>query len=169
MGVFFLDSGLVYEGAATTSISGLGHLEGETVYGLADGIEVGPFTVVSGELVPSLTTPATKVMIGLRYMTTIETLEPEIGLTDLEAGTSLGLEKELNKAFVYVVESGGVVSIQKDGGDSYAIPFTEILNTKTEEISLGGGSGSGKVTIQSQSALPLFLAGISYDITSGSP
>ncbi len=167
MGVFFLDSGLVYEGTAATVISGLDHLEGETVYGLADGLEVGPFTVASGTI--TLTTAATKVMIGLRYMTTIETLEPEIGLTDLEPGTSLGLEKELNKAFVYLVETGGVVSIQKDGGSSYDIPFSEILNTVTEEISLGGGTGSGKLTIQSQSALPLFLTGVSYDVTAGSP
>lgn len=34
---FYVDSGLTYDGAATTTISGLDHLEGETVCVLADG------------------------------------------------------------------------------------------------------------------------------------
>lgn len=42
-----LHSAVVYDGAATTTLTGLGHLEGEEVYTWGDGVQYGPFTVSS--------------------------------------------------------------------------------------------------------------------------
>lgn len=61
----YLDSATYYNGVSTTSITGLSHLEGESVYAYADGMTQGPFTVASGAI--TLTTAATVVWTGFDY------------------------------------------------------------------------------------------------------
>lgn len=70
----YLDSSVFYDGPATTAISGLSHLEGESVAAYADGIEQGPFTVSSGAI--TLDTAASTVWVGLDYepLSNLETL-----------------------------------------------------------------------------------------------
>jgi len=66
------DSYVTYTGAATTTITGLGHLEGEEVVVWADGADVGTetdwtltYTVTGGQI--TLAEAATNVMVGLPY------------------------------------------------------------------------------------------------------
>lgn len=68
---FFVDSGLSYDGAATTTLTGLDHLEGETVQVLADG-SVHPDCVVSGGAI-TLSRSVTKAHVGLGYPSDLET------------------------------------------------------------------------------------------------
>ena len=78
---FFLDSGLSATfGSPTTAIGGLWHLEGQSVYALADGLVQGPFTVASGGI--TLTTAASTVHVGLQYSSLLETLRLEAGGAD---------------------------------------------------------------------------------------
>lgn len=60
--------------AKVTVISGLGHLEGETVTGLMDGNVITPQAVVNGAI--TLETGATKVTIGIGFVCLIQTLPP---------------------------------------------------------------------------------------------
>ena len=69
---FFVDSGLTYDGSPTTTLSGLDHLEGETLVALADGNLVTNLTVTSGAV--TLPNEASKIHIGLSYDATMETL-----------------------------------------------------------------------------------------------
>jgi hypothetical protein len=55
-----------------TTLSGLGHLEGQTVVGLSDGIPVSPRVVTGGEV--TLNNPATRIVIGLQYICDLQTL-----------------------------------------------------------------------------------------------
>lgn len=73
---FFIDSGLTYDGTATTSITGLDHLEGESVIALADGNVHPAMTVTSGAV--TLNNASSKVHVGLSYSSEIETLEPPV-------------------------------------------------------------------------------------------
>lgn len=68
---FFVDCGLTYTGAAATTITGLGHLEGETVVALADGAVVEDLTVSGGEI--TLPYAAETVHVGLAYTSTART------------------------------------------------------------------------------------------------
>jgi hypothetical protein len=70
----YLDSAVYYSGVSTTSIAGLDHLEGQSVYAYADGIVQGPFTVSGGAI--TLTTAASVVWAGLDYsaLSDLETL-----------------------------------------------------------------------------------------------
>lgn len=60
-----------------TIFGGLDHLNGQIVAGLADGIPVGPFTVVNGSI--TLANPATKVILGLSFTPQLQTLALDLG------------------------------------------------------------------------------------------
>jgi hypothetical protein len=60
-----------------TAISGLDHLEGQTVSILADGNVIAPQVVINGGVL--LAQPATKVTIGLRYTAQLQTLYLDTG------------------------------------------------------------------------------------------
>ena len=60
---FFVDAGLTYSGAATDTITGLDHLEGETVQVFADGGDHPDVVVASGSV--TLERQVTKAQIGL--------------------------------------------------------------------------------------------------------
>ena len=70
---FYVDSGLTYEGSPATVISGLDHLEGETVTILTDGYTVPDQVVENGQI--ELVRAASKVHVGLSYTPRIETLD----------------------------------------------------------------------------------------------
>jgi hypothetical protein len=60
-----LDAHVVYQGSATTTISGLSHLNGQTVAVWADGKDAGTYTVANGAI--TLATAAANVVAGLPY------------------------------------------------------------------------------------------------------
>lgn len=70
--LFYVDAGLTYDGAPTTTINGLGHLEGETVRILADGADHAAQVVTGGSI--TLNSPASKVHVGLGYQSRLRTL-----------------------------------------------------------------------------------------------
>lgn len=59
------DAHVVYQGAATTVITGLSHLEGKSVVVWADGRDAGTATVSGGQI--TLATAASNVVVGLGY------------------------------------------------------------------------------------------------------
>ena len=98
---FFVDSGLTYDGAATTSITGLDHLEGEEVAVLADGAVHPNRTVTSGAI--TLQLAASVVNVGLPYTATIKTMPIEAGAQD---GTAQGKEQRINGIVLDLFETG---------------------------------------------------------------
>ena len=76
---FYIDSGLTYSGAATATITGLSHLEGETVKVLAEGA-VHPDRTVSGGSI-TLDETYTKAQVGLAYTHKYKSLKMEGGGT----------------------------------------------------------------------------------------
>jgi hypothetical protein len=78
---FFVDCGLIYDGASTTILSNLNHLEGETVQILNEGAVEPPRTVTDGKI--TLDNATTKAQVGLGFTSTIQTLK-------LEGGSNLG-------------------------------------------------------------------------------
>lgn len=89
---FFVDSGLTYNGPPTTTISGLGHLEGKTVAVLATGVVQTSKTVSGGSI--TLDNAASRVIAGLPYTSTLQTMRVE--REDIK-GTSQGRKKRINQ------------------------------------------------------------------------
>lgn len=73
-----VDSALQYNGTAATVFSGLDHLIGLTVTGLADGNIIPP-QVVAADGSITLATPATLVTVGLSYTAKLQTLALDLG------------------------------------------------------------------------------------------
>jgi hypothetical protein len=100
--MFFVDSGLSYSGAPVSSVSGLAHLEGQTVGIVADGTAVPDAVVTSGSV--SLPRTASVIHVGLQYTSTLKTLPMEGGGDD---GTGHGKIKRIDKLTVRVMDSLG--------------------------------------------------------------
>jgi len=99
----FLDSHLSYSGSATSSLSGLDHLEGQTVSILADGSVHANKVVSSGAI--SLDRSVTKACVGLSYDSVLQTMRIEGGAAE---GTSQGKIKRISKVVLRLFETVGV-------------------------------------------------------------
>ncbi len=96
---FFVHSGLTYEGASTSTLTGLSHLEGESVQVWAND-DYETQTVSSGAI--TLDVAATKAQVGLGYTSTVITLPVEAGS---RIGTSSGQFKRINNVIAKVLET----------------------------------------------------------------
>ena len=99
----FLDSHLSYSGSATTTLSGLSHLEGQTVSILADGSVHANKVVSSGAI--TLDRSVTKACVGLSYDSILQTMRIEGGSLE---GTSQGKIKRISKVVLRLFETVGV-------------------------------------------------------------
>lgn len=105
----FLDSAIAFNFAEPAAqITGLTHLEGQTVYALADGNPAGPFTVRGGAI--TLPAPAGRVLVGLAYEAVLGSLPIQPPLAD---GTPRDRKHRLNGISVSVLDSrGGCVGVE---------------------------------------------------------
>ena len=99
---FYVDSGLTYDGAPAATISGLAHLEGQTVDVLSDGAPH-PQRVVTGGQV-TLQRPASVVHVGLPCPCLYRSMRMEAGSSD---GTAQGKTKRIHKAVLRFLNTGG--------------------------------------------------------------
>jgi len=99
----FLDSHLSYSGGSTSTLSGLAHLEGQTVSILADGATHATKVVSSGAI--SLDRACTKACVGLSYDSVLQTMRIEGGAAE---GTSQGKTKRISKVVLRLFETVGV-------------------------------------------------------------
>lgn len=101
LNAFFVDSGITYNGASTTTITGLTHLEGETVAILADGNIQANKVVAAGQITLSLA--ASVVHVGLAYTGLMQPMRLDAALKD---GSAQGRLKKLHEVYVRVYRSG---------------------------------------------------------------
>lgn len=92
---FFVDSGLTYDGAATLTLSGLEHLEGEVVGILGNGGVKADETVVDGEI--TLAETVTKAHVGKRFTYKLEPMTLNIVT---QAGTARGSIKKITELVI---------------------------------------------------------------------
>lgn len=106
--MFYVDSGLTYDGVPADNISGLEHLVGETVQVLADG-SAHPDCVVNGSGEIDLDLEASVVQVGLGYTPIVQTMRIEGGSGD---GTAQGKIKRLDSIVFRLINSLGVLVSQ---------------------------------------------------------
>jgi hypothetical protein len=130
---FYVDSGLTYDSAATTTISGLNHLEGETVQILADG-SAHPDKVVSGGVV-TLDRSASTVHVGYSYDSKMQTLRLEAGADD---GVSQGKIKRIHGVTVRFIDTVGA-EVGPDENSLDRIPFRDSSMAMDEAVPMFDG------------------------------
>lgn len=161
---FFIDSGVLFSGTPTTTVSGGDHLEGETVQILADGAVVPSQVVVDGTI--TLAKPASKINYGLGYASDIETMRMEAGSAN---GTSQGKIKRINRTTIRLFETLGV-KIGPDDKNLDIIPFRSTSDamdsapprfTGDKEVSFNSGyETEGRVFIRQEQPLPLTVLSV---------
>ena len=166
---FFVDSGLTYSGSAATSISGLAHLEGETVSILADGSTHASKTVSSGAI--TLDAAAKEVQVGLPFTSQIQTLRVDEGS---RLGSAQGKIKRISEITVLLYRSVGLKvgttdsDLQEisfiDIGSSLSTPIPLFTGQKTIEF-VGGYDIDAQILIKQDQPLPMSLLAIFQTLT----
>ena len=126
--LYYLDAAVKPAGTGHTIVTGLDHLEGETVCVLADGIK-GSY-IVSGNQI-TLDVEADTVIVGLPVTSTFEPF-------DLETEESVGRRKQLYQSKLMVWRSLGG-SIAHDGEDYQDLIYHTAGETMDESIPLKDG------------------------------
>jgi len=157
----YLDSQLAYDGSATTTISGLDHLEGEEVSILADGATHPNKTVSSGAI--TLDRSSTKVKVGLPYVSLLQTMRIDAGADN---GTSQSKTKRIYEITARLYESIGI-EIGPDLDNMERIPFRSSANamnsgvnvfTGDKEIEFRGNyETDGFIVVRQTQPLPLTI------------
>jgi hypothetical protein len=166
---FFIDSGLTYSGSATTTVSGLDHLEGETVSILADGATHPDETVSSGSV--TLDRSATKIHIGLPYTSLLQTMRIEAGAKE---GVAQGQTKRIHDVTIRLLESVGV-EIGSSLDNMERIPFRSSANPMDVAIPTFSGDKQvefrgdfetdGYIYVRQTQPLPINIIGIYPTVT----
>ena len=165
---FCVDSGLSYNGAPATIISGLNHLEGEDVTVLADGNEVTGMTVVSGSI--TLPRAASVVHVGLPYLPVIELLDVDINSPSESVKAN---QISVSRVTIEVEKSrGGFVGPKLDDGSTgqmieikprFQSDGYETIELKTFKQAVDiapGWSQGGGIRIEQRSPLPLTILSV---------
>lgn len=100
---FYVDSGLTYSGSSATTISGLSHLEGQTVAVLNNGAVEANKTVSSGAI--TLTNATTKCHVGLPFTAELESVNVE---PKSQYGTTQGKRGRIDKVIFRLFETVGL-------------------------------------------------------------
>ena len=125
---FFVDDGITFSGTGT-SITGLAHLEGETVEILGDGLVQATKKVTSGA-VTAATAIVAKAQVGFPFTSVLQTVNLEAGA---RSGTSQGKIKRIIQAIVRFLETGNA-SMGYDSTRTDAISFTAGALTSGDKI-----------------------------------
>jgi hypothetical protein len=164
----FLDSALAYSGSAATTMSGLDHLEGQTVSILADGATHPDKTVVSGSI--TLDRSATDVKIGLAYKSILQTMRLDAGSQN---GTSQGKTKRIYEITIRLYESIGV-EVGESLDNMERIPFRTSSDPMDEGIPVftgdkavefrGNYDTDGFIFVRQTQPLPLTILSLYPDL-----
>lgn len=90
------DSFVAYSGVSTTTIDGLGHLEGKEVVAWGGGVDLGTYTVSGGEI--ELSSAVTSAIVGLGYTATWKSMRKALNSA---LGTPLNQRKRI--AFIGLI------------------------------------------------------------------
>ena len=146
------------------TLSGLSHLEGQTVSILADGATHPTKTVSSGAI--SLDRAAKKVKVGLAYTSLLQTMRIDAGSQN---GTSQGKTKRIYEITLRLFETVGV-EVGPDLNHMERIPFRSSANPMNEGIApftgdkevefRGNYDTDGFIVIRQTQPLPLTVLSV---------
>lgn len=169
---FYVDSGLTYDGSATATVTGLDHLEGQTVKVLADGKVQPDKVVASGSI--SINRAASVIHVGLPYTHRYEGLKLAAGG---EAGSSVNKVKKISSIGAVILDTSefnvATVDYDKNGRTQHTLRdvsfdrdhfdpsdpvplFTGETNLETS----GNYSRDTRIYIEGDNPLPFTLLGL---------
>ena len=168
---YFVDGGLTYRGAAVTTISGLWHLEGETVQVLADGAVHPPQVVQAGAI--SLDYPAVAVHVGLPFVSDLQTLPQAF---DAAPAAGQGLMKNVSRVLVRVQASANIKAgpsfdrLRDFPARAVSDPYGSPPALRNGELSLAidpSWTTDGAICLRQDQPLPLTICALAHETATG--
>jgi hypothetical protein len=156
------DSAVTKNVAGSDTLTGLSHLEGETVTVKADGSYQGEFVVVGGEV--TITREANIIEAGLAYTPVIQTMPLNIGLQN---GPNAASKKKILRAALQLFESNGVIvngqrlADKTIGVNQFDAPEPQ---TGLKRITLLGWSLEANITITQTTPMPMNVLSIGMEV-----
>lgn len=157
---------------AVTTVSGLWHLEGETVVAAANGYAETGLTVTNGQV--TLDNPASKVHVGLPYTCQLITLPINSYVAKTGESTN-GVPKNISSVTVQVERTMGMwagPSTDQMRETKFPMPalYNQPLSLVTDDITVGLKSDWSKrkqVVIEQRSPLPMTVLALVPDVKMG--
>tara|TARA_B100000989_G_scaffold295841_1_gene277720 strand:- start:1139 stop:2890 length:1752 start_codon:yes stop_codon:yes gene_type:complete len=159
----YVDSGLGYSGSATTTLSGLSHLEGETVKVIVNGATHPDRVVSSGQI--TLDRSATTAKVGLGYVSSLQTMRLDEGAR----GTDQTKTKRIYDVTVRFFETVGA-KVGPNETNLDEIPFRDSSAAMSDPVPLFTGDKEtefpsdygtdGFVLVKQEQALPMTILAI---------
>jgi hypothetical protein len=172
---FFVDCGIIYDGAPASVITGLEHLEGMAVAVLADGNVLhnyyNPVYVTGGQI--TLDAAYSKVIVGIPYLSDLATLNVEL---QASSGTIQGKKIHVPSARVMLLESkGGMIGPDFDNLFDIVNAFPEYYDvaadlytgTLTQHLNGGFKDNGGMICLRQADPLPFSVAAVVPSISVG--
>ncbi len=154
----FVDACVTYDSTASSAMTGLGHLEGQTVYVLADGVQFDTEVVAGGAITLSLdnvTTTAFTVQMGLGYEVQLRTMP----LSWVEGQTIQGKQKKISEVVSRWYKSGDF-SIGRDADNLQTYSITNQTTSIDRKTFPPGWDRNGYIFVYQLSPEPLTLLSI---------
>ena len=157
----YCDSALIYEGAATNTLAGLDHLEGETLVANVNGVYVPDLLVTGGEV--TLPMSVTSATVGLPFITQFELLNPEFGNAEQSSqGKTVSIIDIVVRLqdTVHLKINGVVVPFRANsiGTDTAVQPYTGDRSVKSI-----GWRSPHNILITSETPTPMTILGVVID------
>ena len=155
---------------ASTTVTGLWHLEGESVVGLANGYVTGEMTVASGAV--TLPNAASRVSVGLPYTSEVETLKLDSGKP---LDTLQGRNKKMTRLTLRLEDTMGLWHgpdrdhMREARFGLPALYGQELaMVTEDKDVTLSPSwNKNGQIVVQQRDPLPMTLNGIIPDVVLG--
>jgi len=160
---YYVDCGITYDSTAATTITGLDHLEGESVYVLADGAIQSAKTVTSGDITIA---SASTVQAGLPFTAQLKTMPLSL---PSEGSTILGMVKRINEVFPRYYNSGDFYI----GRDADNLELLGVAGMDTSDVDTddndrvtfpAGNDRYGYILVYQRSAEPLTLLSLIAEV-----
>lgn len=163
----YMDAAYYDSSHSSATVTGLSHLEGETVRVKIGGAVQPDTTVASGQITLGRTPSAESIEVGLDFNPTIKTMPVSDAFQD---GPTLNRDKRIVKVTINKYLSLGVIingeelpDRQLDVDTFDAVPQP---NSDTEEIYLNGWTTRAQVTVTQNNPVPLTLLALDLEVSS---
>lgn len=156
------DSAVTSNVGGSDILTGLDHLEGETVDVKADGSFQGEFVVVGGQI--QITRDADIIEAGLTYKPLIKTMPLNMGLP---GGPNAASKKRILRAGIQLFESNGIIvngqrlADKTIGLNQFDSPTP---NTGLERMTLSGWSLTADIEITQTTPMPMTILSIGMEV-----
>lgn len=161
---YYVDGGLSFASGGANVITGINHLEGETISILVDGATHPDRTVTNGKI--TLDRDALKVHLGYSYTSLMQTLRLEAGAED---GIAQGKIKRIHGATVRFLDTVGA-EVGTDTTNLDRIPFRSSANPMNQALSLftgdkeisfpSGYDNDSRVMVRQNQPLPMTILAV---------